>query len=126
MRFLVDECTGPAVARWLRSSGHDVYSVFEESRGSDDDDVMKKAFEENRILITNDKDFGEKVYREGKSHHGIILLRLSDERSPNKIERLRILLEENADTLQDQYVVVTESKIKFAGRRLPDDPNSST
>lgn len=65
MRFLVDECTGPAVAHWLRSSGHDVYSVFEESRGNNDDDVIKKAFEENRILITNDKDFGEKVYREG-------------------------------------------------------------
>jgi predicted nuclease of predicted toxin-antitoxin system len=50
MRFLVDECTGPAVVRWLRSSGHDVYSVFDESRGSDDDEVIKKAFEENQII----------------------------------------------------------------------------
>lgn len=59
MRFLVDECTGPAVARWLRALKHDLFSVYEEARGIDDDDVIQKAFAENRILITNDKDFGE-------------------------------------------------------------------
>ncbi len=32
MRFLVDECTGPVVAQWLREQGYDVFSVFEESR----------------------------------------------------------------------------------------------
>jgi predicted nuclease of predicted toxin-antitoxin system len=31
MRFLVDECTGPQVARWLREQGHDVFSVYERS-----------------------------------------------------------------------------------------------
>ncbi len=36
MRFLVDECIGPAVAQWLREQGHDVSSVFDESRGEDD------------------------------------------------------------------------------------------
>lgn len=35
MRFLVDECTGPAVAHWLREHGHDVFSVYEEARGID-------------------------------------------------------------------------------------------
>ena len=33
MRFLVDECTGPKVAEWLRGQGHEVFSVFEEARG---------------------------------------------------------------------------------------------
>ena len=64
MRFLVDECTGPAVARWLRGENHDVISVFDEIRGADDREVLKKAFEQNLILITNDKDFGELVFRE--------------------------------------------------------------
>ena len=57
MRFLVDECTGNAVANWLRKEGHDVVSVYQEARGISDDAVIKKAFSENRILITNDKDF---------------------------------------------------------------------
>ncbi len=33
MRFLVDECTGPMVALWLRDQGHEVYSVYHAARG---------------------------------------------------------------------------------------------
>ncbi len=47
MRFLVDECTGPAVAGWLRDNGHEVYSVFDEARGMADDDIIRKALSEN-------------------------------------------------------------------------------
>jgi len=64
MRFLVDESTGPAVAEWLRQKGHDVFSVYEKARGMADEDIIQKAFSESWILITNDKDFGEKAYRE--------------------------------------------------------------
>jgi rRNA-processing protein FCF1 len=53
---------------------HEVFSVFEEARGMDDDDIILKALEENWILITNDKDFREKVYRDGRLHRGIISL----------------------------------------------------
>jgi hypothetical protein len=37
IRFLVDECTGPAVASWLRDQNNDVFSVFDEARGMDDE-----------------------------------------------------------------------------------------
>ena len=33
MRFLVDECVGPSVARWLREAGHDVFDAYTEARG---------------------------------------------------------------------------------------------
>ncbi|MEG3438398.1 DUF5615 family PIN-like protein [Pannus brasiliensis CCIBt3594] len=67
MRFLVDENTGVIVARWLRERNHEVFSVYEEARGMDDNSILQKAFEENWILITSDQDFGEKVYREQRS-----------------------------------------------------------
>lgn len=114
MRFLVDECTGPAVARWLREQHHEVFSVYEEARGMSDDEVIVKAFAEDWILITNDKDFGEKVYRERRPHKGVILLRLEDERAVNKIATLRRLLESYAGQLADQFLVVTESHVRFA------------
>ena len=116
MRFLVDECTGPAVAKWLRNHNHEVFSVFEEARGMDDDDIILKALEENWILITNDKDFGEKVYRDGRLHRGVILLRLEDECSPSKIEVLSRLLTTYPDRLSNTFVVVTEKQIRFARR----------
>lgn len=81
MRFLVDECIGPAVAEWLRVQGYEVFSVYDEARGWDDDAIIRKAFTENWILITNDKDFGEKIYRGGQPHRGVILLRLDDEQA---------------------------------------------
>ena len=114
MRFLVDESTGTAVAAWLRQQGHEVFSVYAEARGMDDDDIIHKAFTENWILMTNDKDFGEKVYREQRPHKGVVLLRLEDERAVVKIETLKRLLESYADRLADQFVVVTESRVRFA------------
>jgi len=115
LRFLVDECTGPAVARWLREErGHEVFSVFDESRGADDDDIIAKAFAEEWIVITNDKDFGEKVFREGRSHKGVIFLRLRNERATNKIEVLRRLLECHAKHLPNRFVVATESLVRFS------------
>ena len=80
----------------------------------DDDDIIHKAFTDNWILMTNDKDFGEKVYREQRPHKGIVLLRLEDERAVVKIETLKRLLESYADRLADQFVVVTESRVRFA------------
>jgi len=114
MRFLVDECTGPTVAEWLRNQKHEVFAVFEEARGMDDDDIILKALEENWILITNDKDFGEKVYRDGRLHRGIILLRLEDERSQSKIQVLSRLLKIYPDRLSNTFVVVTEKQVRFA------------
>lgn len=114
MRFLVDECTGPAVAKWLREQGHEVFSVYEEMRGADDEEVIRKACAGDWILVTNDKDFGEKIYREGHPHRGVILLRLTDERTATKIAVLRQLIRTYADRLPGQFVVVTETGVRFA------------
>ncbi|MFH1923125.1 MAG: DUF5615 family PIN-like protein [Planctomycetota bacterium] len=116
MRFLVDECTGPGVARWLTEQGHEVFSVFDQARGADDADVIRKAYAENWILITNDKDFGEKVYREACPHRGIVLLRLADERTAEKIDVLRRLLDDYSARLSDRFVVVTENQVRFRGK----------
>jgi len=115
MHFLVDECTGPAVAKWLREQGHEVFSVFEEARGIDDDAVIRKALEEDWILITYDKDFGTKVYRDRILHAGVVLLRLEDERNQIKINTLAQVLDRYSDRLVNNFVVVTETQIRFAG-----------
>ena len=114
MRFLVDESTGPVVANWLIEKGHDVLSVYEGLRGKPDEEVLERGVEERRIVITNDKDFGEMIYREGHAHQGVILLRLGDERSANKIAALERLLADHADRLAERFVVVTENRIRIS------------
>jgi predicted nuclease of predicted toxin-antitoxin system len=113
MRFLVDECTGPAVAGWLRKQSHEVFSIYDESRGMSDNDILNKAYSQNWILITNDKDFGEMIYREKRSHHGVVFLRLQDERAVSKIEALQKLLEGYTNQLLDRFIVVTESYVRI-------------
>jgi predicted nuclease of predicted toxin-antitoxin system len=117
MRFLVDACTGPTTAQWLRTNQHEVFSIYDEAPAMDDVAIIQKATTEGWILVTNDKDFGEKVYREGHQHHGVILLRLSDERPANKIATLERLLAQYADRLADQFVVVTEQRVRFARKK---------
>jgi predicted nuclease of predicted toxin-antitoxin system len=114
MRFLVDECTGPAVTRWLREQQHEVFSVYEAARGITDEEVIQKAYDESWIVVTNDKGFGEKVYRERRPHRGVVFLRLEDERAANKIAALQQLLARYADRLPDSFVVVTETRVRFA------------
>ena len=99
--------------------GHEVFSVFDDARGTDDESVLKKAYVENWILITNDKDFGERVYRDQRPHHGVVLLRLADERGPAKIEAIQKLLSSFANRLSDQFVVVTETQVRFGEQQLP-------
>ena len=43
MRFLVDECTGPRVAEWLRREGFEVFSIYDEARGITDEKIITKA-----------------------------------------------------------------------------------
>ena len=114
MRFLVDECSGPAVAHRLRDLSHEVFSVYEEARGMSDDDILDKANSENWILITNDKDFGEKVYRDKRPHHGVILLRLQDDRAVSKIDAIEKLLDGYEGRIANAFVVVTQTHIRFA------------
>lgn len=114
MRFLVDECTGPAVANWLRKQGYDVFSVYDQSRGITDDEIIQKAFSENRILVTNDKDFGEKIFRDNKAHKGIILLRLEDERANSKITAIEQLLKNHSDKIKNNFIVATENRVRVA------------
>jgi predicted nuclease of predicted toxin-antitoxin system len=113
MRFLVDECTGPKVANWLKDLGHDVFSVYENARGSDDETILMIANKDNFILITNDSDFGELIFRHKKAHKGIILLKLVDNRPVNKIAVLEKLLKKHSKQLNNNFVVATEKKVRI-------------
>ena len=109
MRFLVDECTGPGAARWLEEHGHEVFLI----RGAEDEEVLRKATAENRIVITNDKRFGDMIFRERKRHVGTVLLRLSDEHNEIKIAVLERVLARFAGELSGNFVVASEDNIRI-------------
>ena len=63
MKFLADECCDASLVSALRIDGHDVSYVLEVSPGATDDEVLDWALSEHRVLLTEDKDFGELVHR---------------------------------------------------------------
>ncbi len=75
MRFLAHECCELAAVRTLRAHGHDVLTVSELQHRSVDKDVMDLALAENRILLTEDKDFGWLVFVACMDSPGVVLLR---------------------------------------------------
>jgi predicted nuclease of predicted toxin-antitoxin system len=113
MKFIVDECTGIAVAEHLRAGGHDVMVVAETMTQAEDHTILNKAVDEKRILITNDKDFGELIFRRGFSYHGVLLLRLQDDSSANRVRVVKAVLEQYGDLLKTSFLVASETRVRI-------------
>jgi Domain of unknown function (DUF5615) len=72
MRYFADENVPALVAEGLRSDGHDVDWGCEAGHGAADADRMRKACDEDRIIITEGNDFAELVMRRAGLVHGLI------------------------------------------------------
>lgn len=112
MKFLLDESVDVRVAHYLRSLGHDVTVVAQDyPRSIPDTRVLAIAFQEQRTLITNDRDFGELVFLHQHPHAGVIYLRLGTFEVSSVVARLSDVLRRYADRL-DQFIVVTPRTIR--------------
>lgn len=71
------------------------------------------ARSEKRILITNDKDFGELIFLQKRLSPGIILFRIKGQRTEVKVKLMRKLLLNYPDKLLNHFVIITERKLRF-------------
>lgn len=113
MKFLIDESVEYSLVTDLRKLGYDVSSIAEDSPSLQDVYVLRKAFANTKILITNDKDFGELIYKNNIPHKGVILFRLRSENKDSKLQRLHLLLEKYNDKIPNHFIVITDSSIRF-------------
>lgn len=86
MNFVLDESMPVRVAERLRAEGHNVVAVQEVSPGIVDDEVLELARSSTAVLVTADKDFGELVFRLGRAHAGVLLVRLAGSSADEKAE----------------------------------------
>ena len=124
MKFIVDECTGMAVAKCLREIGYDVSVVAETMPQAEDHTILIKAVKEGRILITNDKDFGELIFRRGHSHHGVLFLRLQDDSAANRVRVVKAVLDQYSDFLKMNFLVATEKQVRIRQSPVTADRNA--
>jgi predicted nuclease of predicted toxin-antitoxin system len=76
MKFLANENFPFASIDILRNAGHDVISVGKDFQGITDEEVIEIAINQNRIILTFDRDYGELVFKKKmKPEYGIIYFR---------------------------------------------------
>jgi len=82
MRFLADESCDFGVVLALRTAGHDVAAIAEVSPRGEDNSVMERALQEERIVVTEDKDFDQLVYANRQATGGVLFLRFPAKAGP--------------------------------------------
>ncbi len=79
MRILLDTCVWGGGRSELKAAGHDVVWAGDWDKDPGDEEILRRAHQEGRVLVTLDKDFGELAIVYRKPHCGI--LRLVDMRA---------------------------------------------
>jgi len=117
MRIIANENVSGTVIHGLRRRGHDVVSVKEVMRSSSDADILLRAVQEHRLVVTHDKDFGTLAFRWGlPATSGVILFRLSGDNPDADNQRILGALEGRTDWA-GHFSVVTDDRIRV--RPLP-------
>ena len=114
MRFLADESCDFAVVRALRAAGFNVLCISESSPRAEDSEVIRLAVRENRILLTEDKDFGRLVYSHGQETLGVIFLRFLT-LARRRISRDVVnLVKQQGEKLAGSFVTVQPGRIRMS------------
>ena len=123
MRILANENMPSSVVASLRELGHDVLYAKELMPGADDTQILARAEQESRVLITQDKDFGELAFRfRLTSNCGIVLFRLTNDDPDFDLKRMLTSIESRSDWA-GSFSVVDDTRIRM--RPLPSKSDES-
>ena len=113
MKLIADECVDYGVIRSLRENGVTVFSISEELSSIEDKNVLELANDMQWLLLTEDRDFGELVFRLNQPHHGIVYVKIKGLERKFKIERIVSIILEHYEHLSHAFTVITNDKMKI-------------
>ena len=112
-KFLANENIPLATVYRLRNEGFDVASVGLDAPSITDREVMRIASEENRTIITFDRDYGELIYKHGfRPVAGVVYLRMQNYQPEEPAELLLKLLNNPDFELAGLFTVADEKSIR--------------
>ena len=113
IRFLANVNVEKPIVDFLTKKGFDVKWVANIDKKMPDIRIFDIANNEQRVIITNDRDFGEFTFYQRKTSYGIVLLRVKGQDSSEKVVLLDRLLDKHANKILNHFVVVTKRKFRF-------------
>lgn len=108
MRIVADESIDRQIVEQLRAGGHAVLFIAELEPGIEDEAVLARSREQDAILLTSDKDFGELVFRQRLLHSGILLVRLAGLKPDVKAYLVASVVDLHAEALRLGFSVPTK------------------
>ncbi len=119
MRFLVDMPLPPALAHWLKAAGHDAVHATELGlQRASDADIMAKAKQDGRTIITADLDYPRLLALARAMEPSLILFRSGDWNEADVVARMDDILGALSEADIAQSIVVAE-RDRVRRRRLP-------
>ncbi len=116
MRFLADENCDMAAVRALRAAGHDVALAKERCPSAEDEAVARLALDERRILLTEDKDFGQVARALTSETIGVILLRFPAYTRAELGGSLLSAVTELGERLNSNFIVVSPGRFRVSSK----------
>jgi len=113
IKFLADVNIEKDIVDFIKNSGCDILWMPDYNCRSSDAELLKLAQSDKRVLITNDKDFGELVFLQKKISAGIILIRVGNQDVQQKLNVLKKLLNYYAGKIENHFIVLTEKRIRI-------------
>lgn len=113
MKILADENIEGEIVAALRKLGHSVSDVKEISPGVEDTDILTMANDLDSVLLTNDKDFGDLIYRDRLVSNGVILLRFGKLEVAERIGLILSVLGERQNEMHGAFTVVTTTGVRI-------------
>ena len=113
IKFLADESCDILFVRTLRLAEYDVLSVAESYPSASDHQVLRHATKKKRILLTEDKDFGEWVFAHGKNVSGVILIRFPAIARRQLGEEIKALVDNHGLELMRNFVVLEPGRARI-------------
>lgn len=110
--LLVDECCRKRLIEALREQGLDVAAVWEIARSAKDPEVLRLAVAEQRILVTDDKDFGELVVKDQLPFVGVILMRTSTDDGDVQARLILDVLRSDPKLVDGAIVVIEDHRFR--------------
>ena len=116
MKLFLDTCVSGLALNFLKSAGHDVIWSAEWESDPGDDEILLRAQQEERILVTIDKDFGELVYRLRRISAGVLLMRLAGLSPAGKAELVSSVIREHGEELMHTFTVIAPGMVRIRPR----------
>jgi len=113
MRFLANENFPLASVNLLRQAGYEIAAVIQDSPGVKDSEVLTRAVNEQRIVLTFDRDYGELIYRaKAPAPVGVVYFRF-DPLTPEELaQQLLSLLEQKVISLEGKFSVLERGQVR--------------